>query len=273
MQSIKPDYSLIISTCDKFSDLRDAHVKLLEENWADRNVETFLVTDKSTDKTYPNVKVVCAGEGSEITERLTMVLQEIHTDYVFFTLDDYFLTEKIDNEAILRTLDFMKDENADYLMLHPIIPHVLKREDSIESKRYKGFFFRNVNKGDYMISLYPGVWRTDFMRDTIQTKLNAWQYEVALTVMARECKAACAVSNNLEFPFLDVIRKGKVLRKANRYFQKNPVYQSERQIMRAKDEWMIEIRTWMRHWLPRPLFRWIKRMMSKQGQVFYSPVE
>ena len=36
------DLSVIISTCDKFSDLWDANIQLLNQNWADRNAETFL---------------------------------------------------------------------------------------------------------------------------------------------------------------------------------------------------------------------------------------
>ena len=87
------NFSIIISTCDKFSDLWDAHVLLLNQNWADRNVETFLVTDKPTDRTFENVTVVAAGEGTEITERLRAVMPLIKTEYVLFTLDDYFLTE------------------------------------------------------------------------------------------------------------------------------------------------------------------------------------
>ena len=86
------NFSIIISTCDKFSDLWDAHILLLNQNWADRNVETFLVTDKPTDRTFENVTVVAAGEGTEITERLKVVLPLIKTEYVLFTLDDYFLS-------------------------------------------------------------------------------------------------------------------------------------------------------------------------------------
>ena len=83
------NFSIIISTCDKFSDLWDAHILLLNQNWADRNVETFLVTDKPTDRTFENVTVVAAGEGTEITERLKVVLPLVKTEYVLFTLDDY----------------------------------------------------------------------------------------------------------------------------------------------------------------------------------------
>ena len=86
------NFSLIISTCDQYSDLWKAHILLLNQNWADRNVPTFLVTDKPTDETFENVEVVAAGEGTEITERLKAVLPLIKTDYIFFTLDDYFLS-------------------------------------------------------------------------------------------------------------------------------------------------------------------------------------
>ena len=88
--------------------------------------------------------------------------------------------------------------------------------------------------------------------------------------MARELNARCAISNNMEFPFLDVIRKGKVLRKAKRYFDKNPIYKTERQVMKFKDEFALDIRTWLRHYLPRPVFRLIKKYMTKRGYVFFS---
>ena len=99
--------SIIISTCDKFSDLWDAHILLLNQNWADRNVETFLVTDKPTDRTFENVTVVAAGEGTEITERLRAVMPLIKTEYVLFTLDDYFLTEKISTQALNEDIQIM----------------------------------------------------------------------------------------------------------------------------------------------------------------------
>ena len=63
------NFTVIISTCDKFSDLWDANIQLLNQNWADRNTETFLVTDKPTERKFENVKVIAAGEGTEITER------------------------------------------------------------------------------------------------------------------------------------------------------------------------------------------------------------
>ena len=115
------NFSIIISTCDKFSDLWDAHILLLNQNWADRNVETFLVTDKPTDRTFENVTVVAAGEGTEITERLKVVLPLVKTEYVLFTLDDYFLTEKISTQAL----------NEDILEINEV-----SRETSISEDKF-----------------------------------------------------------------------------------------------------------------------------------------
>lgn len=64
------NFSIIISTCDKFSDLWEANIKLINENWKGRNVDTFLVTDKNTNLSFDNVTVISAGEDTEITDRL-----------------------------------------------------------------------------------------------------------------------------------------------------------------------------------------------------------
>ena len=265
----KNNYSVLISTCDKFSDLWDANVLLINENWADRNADTYLVTDKPSDRTFSQVKLIAGGEGAEITERLQVVLREIDTPYIVFTLDDYFLTEKIDTAAIQKDIAFMAQNDIDYLRIYPCGKKRLRQVKAVKSDT-PGIYFRDPNEGDYAISLYPGIWKADFMRKTLGEVRNAWQYEVALTGMARDLKARLAVSENREFPFLDVIRKGKLLRKAKRYFDKNPIYQSEREVMKAKDEWMLSFRTVLRTWLPAPLMRALKNRMRKKGHTFFS---
>lgn len=260
--------TVLISTCEKFSDLWEAHVQLLNQNWPDRNAVTYLVTDKPTDKKFENVTVFAAGEGTEITERLKAVMPLINTEYILFTLDDYFLTEKISTKKIEQDILDMQKHNIDYLRLFIMTKKSLKNRKAKEVE--KDIFIMDNYAGDYIVSLYAGIWRKDFMEKTLKEKMNAWQYEVALTKMARSYGVCCADSRRGEFPILDVIRKGKVLRKAQRYFEKNPIYQGDRQIMKAKDEWILALRTWMREWLPRSLFNMAKAIMRKKGYKFYS---
>lgn len=260
--------TIIISTCDKFSDLWDAHIQLLNENWADRNAQTFLVTDKPTERVFDNVTVVAAGESTEITERLRKVMPLVKTEFVLFTLDDYFLTQKIPTEKINEDLRIMQKHQIDYMRLFVMTMKSLKNRKA--TKLEDDIYLLNNYAGDYIVSLYAGIWRKDFMEKTLEKTLNAWQYEVALTRMAREMNARCADSRRGEFPILDVIRKGKVLRKARKYFKMNPIYQGARETMRAKDEWMLELRTWLREWLPKPLFKAAKAVMRRKGYQFFS---
>lgn len=261
-------FSIIISTCDKFSDLWDANIQLLNENWADRNVDTFLVTDKSTDRTFKNVTVVAAGEETEITERLRTVMPLIKTEYVLFTLDDYFLTEKISTQAILKDIEDMEKQEIDYLRLSVLSRKNLRNRKAIEVAN-KIYLMDNWAR-EYVVSLYAGLWKKSFMEETLHETLNAWQYEVALTKMARDMQARCAASCRKEFPILDVIRKGKVLTKARAYFNENPIYNGTRETMKRKDEIMLDIRTWLRVWLPKPLFNLSKAVMRRRGYTFFS---
>ena len=60
---LKDKMTLVINSCDKFSDLWDEHVRILNENWSDREVETLLVTDRPTDRKLERVRIFSAGEG------------------------------------------------------------------------------------------------------------------------------------------------------------------------------------------------------------------
>ncbi len=266
------DYEIIISTCDKFSDLWEANVALLNQNWPDRNAPTYLVTDDPTDKAFPGVEVVCAGAGREITDRLRTALERIRAEYVILTLDDYFFTRRIDQKKIDRALRFMREQAVDYIQLYPQPKGFLRRDGARESAQYPGIYMVDLSEGNYKVVLTPGIWRTDFMRKTLTGSMNAWQYEVSLTPRARHLGAKCATSNCGELPYLDVIRKGKLLRKAHRYFQKNPIYRSQREVMKWKDECILQIRTQLRFWLPKWMFRLIKKLMIRAGHTFYSPL-
>ncbi len=269
----KGDFELIISSCDRFSDLWDAHVQLLKESWKDRPERIYLATDRSTEKAYEGIKIISAGEGTEITERMKAVLELVESDYIVFTLDDYFLTEPIYTSNIQRGIDFMENNRVDFLRLVPATKWYLRRENAKPCKGYPGYFIRDISTGNYKITLTPGIWRTDFMRKTVSRKMNAWEYEVALTGMAREFGAVCAISNHNEFPYLDVVRKGKLLRKADRYFKRNPIYHSEREVMKLKDEMALNFRTRLKHVLPKKQLNKLKKAMIRRGHTYYSPTE
>ena len=268
----KTDYEMIICTCEKFSDLWDANILLLNRNFPERG-KTFLATDFPTGRIFEKVTVVSAGEGAKITGRISAALSESSAEYILLCLEDYFLTEPVEDRKIREAIGFMEEEKIDYLRLYGASERYLRREGARESGKYKGFWLRNISEGSYKISLYPGIWRRDFLLSTLGKELDPWEYEVSLTEYARSFGAKCAISCRGEFPFLDVIRKGKILRKAARYFQKNPIYSGNREKTGFFEEFLLDFRTFLRRNLPAPLFLILKYIMMKLGMKFYSPLE
>jgi len=255
--------SLMIHTCEKFSDLWDSHIRLLELNWKDRDVETYLVTDEGSNRSYDHIQIIATGKGCELPQRAACALSSITTEYILVTLDDYFPIYPIDSRKIERLLDIMDKEKIDYMRLFPI-PN---------SKRKFGDYqdlYEIALEEEYDVNLYQGIWRKSFMNHTIDRPLNAWKYEVSLTNIAKKSGAKCVLSKGNEFRILDVVRKGKLLTKANRYLRRYDLYHGDRDVIKRTVELKLLIVGTSKRIIPKPLRKHAKSIMRKFGYHFYS---
>ena len=260
------DMTMLILSCDKFSDLWDGHVKLLEENWSDRDVETYIVTDVPSAKGYCRIKIISAGTDTEWTERLAFALQKVKTKYVFITLDDYFLIRKVNDQSITNLRNMMEKEEIDYTRLFPRP----KRATLNQLNGYKGIRQIDISR-TYSVNLYPGLWKKSFLESTVKKPLNVWLYEVSLFKRAMEYGANCVVSQRNEFRILDVVRKGKLLRRSAKYFKKHPgIYNGNRDVNTWKYEFVLTLQQQVSRHFPRILKDRIKRFMEKRGHCYYS---
>lgn len=260
--------TMLILSCELFSDLWDAHVKQLETYWPDRGMDTYIVTDAEHPMDLERVKVMATGAGLEFSERLAIALNQISTEYVFITLDDYFLRKPVSNEQINGLLTMMDHEKLDYVRLfkHP------EKAKGNRLKKYKNIFWIKTEQG-YSVNLYSGIWRRDFMRKTIRDVRDPWRFEVSLSRIATELKARCAVSLNREFVILDVVRKGKILNKANRYLKKHDLYHGPRPVQSRWYEFKLGVRTWGGRLMPACVVNWARNFMIKRGHHYFSQDE
>lgn len=260
-------YTLLIHSCDKFSDLWDAHVKLLNRNWPDRNCPTYILTDRCSKQSFKNIEILSAGDNKEITERIKYALNHIFTDYIIVTLDDYFPTEPIETGRIKRLIDIMEREGYDYLRLYHLPKGGL-------SPTYDKDVYSLSLDGDYRVNLYVGIWRKDFMARTLGDKeLNPWEFEVSLTENSRLANGKCAVSLGKEFPILDVVRKGRILPKAAKYLKQNNLYHGERPQMPLLAYYRLCVKEYgsrLLSILPNPLYQLIKRTCVALGMKSFS---
>lgn len=258
--------TMLILSCDRFSDLWDGHIKLLEQNWSDRDMKTYIVTDSPNEKSYPGIEILSAGAEVEWSDRLAYALKFVKTDYVFFTLDDYFLIKKVNDQSIVDLMEMMEKEKIDYVRLFPRP----KRATREKLTGYKGI--RKVDIScNYSVNLYSGLWKKAFIESTVKMPKNAWQFEVLLHQRAEEYGANCVVSNRNEFQILDVVRKGKLLHKSADYFRRHPgIYEGDREVNSWEYEIKLTIQQQVARHLPLPLKNKVKAFMRKRGHHYYS---
>lgn len=258
--------TILIHSCHKFSDLWAAHIKLLNKNWSDRNFRTVILTDAPENIEFENVEIISAGVGLEITDRIRHILPLIETEYVLVTLDDYFPIYPLHTQKIERLIDIMDCKGYDYIRLFPEPKCKLSATDD------KDIFTYSLD-GEYRVNLYSGIWRKSLIEKTLSPKsLTAWEYEVSLTPMAANCNAKCAMSKGEEFPIMDVVRKGKLLRPAARYLKNNHLYFGSRPIMSVSEVVKLWIKTngqRILRYAPKSVFNTIRSTLMLMGMHSY----
>lgn len=255
--------TLMIQTCEAYSDLWQPHLDFLGKSWPDCPFRRILVTDEPTRRCFPGVEVFAAGAGLHMPGRLAAVLPHISSKYILLTLDDYFPVYPISTAEISRLVDIMDSQGLDYLRLFPDPP-------SFHPYPGQRGLYRVDLSTDYAVNLYPGIWRTSFLSKTLPGSGDIWAYEVSLTHTARRINARCATTFGREFPVLDVIRKGKVLPRARRYLAKQGIPLSGRETVPRREELRIFLFNWGKKLLPKPAARWVKGRLKQRGFTFYT---
>ena len=256
--------SLLISTCEKFSDLWDEHIALLRKHWKGSFWKVYMVTDKPTEKKYDGIEIISAGMEKDFPLRLKFAAEFIQSDYILLTLDDYFLTDDIDPDKLMYLADRAEKERIRYLKLYDRRRTNPRNYDPIEQLTPI-----DLDK-KYAVTLYPAIWEKDFLFYSVETDISPWQYEPSLTLYAKNCAANCMFSHTGCFPILDVVRKGKVLHKANGYFKRNGIDIGDRPLISRAMEVKLTLMDWISWYTPRKAFVAGKKVLRKMGLHFYS---
>ena len=157
--------SLLVLSCDGYSDTWDIFFTLKDRYWANCPYETYLLTES---KSYDKCKTIC--KTGEWTKRLREALQELDTDYVLITLDDFFIRDYVDQERINR----IKFDN-DTAVYNFEQAYTLPVHNSVDD----GFKLRK-NKTPYLNSCQPSIHNRLKLIERLQKDQNPWQWELSL---------------------------------------------------------------------------------------------
>lgn len=175
MKDIYDDVSILVVGYDGYIDVWNHFFELMNKYWVDRP-KTYLATSELTPK-YANVEVINAGVDSEWSKRAYIALDYIKTPYVILMLEDFFITDYVNNDLVKKSLELVQ---KDHIKFYQILVQLIKQTWE-KGKPYKGDKHIHIipeNK-KYGINLQAAIWDTEFLKEKIgRNNYNAWKFEM-----------------------------------------------------------------------------------------------
>lgn len=166
--------SLMVLTCDKNMDIMPFFFKFFGMSWPNYNGEIFINTEsvRHMEAPYPCIFPHKTYRWDDPwSGRLYDCLGQINTEYVLFIMDDFFLTEQVDEEEINRCVSIM-DKNSDIACINFAFsnsPYI--------SKAYDRYVLVD-KKAPFRMNLQTAIWRTSSIKKFIRKHENPWQFEI-----------------------------------------------------------------------------------------------
>lgn len=166
--------SLVVFSCDAYSDLWDGFFKFMDIYWPLKSFDCFLVNNNKEYK-RDGVKVINAGDGDWST-RTKIALEHITTPYVMPFLEDYFISEIINNTNIEDALRYVEDERINYYQLI-----ITGKEDYSDWTHYKDrkYLYNIPKTRNYWVDTSISIWDKDFFLELLgKDEYSAWKFEL-----------------------------------------------------------------------------------------------
>ena len=209
--------TLLVNSCDSYSDVWFPFFKILQVQWPDLDMPIVLNTEtKSYGIQELNIETfnVLEGKGNiEWGERLIDVLNRIETEYVLFMLDDYLLQEPVKSEIVRNCIKWMDEDKSIVTFL--LVPSGFFAREGYKSKwksPYPGFGLRE--KKDPRLITGPGIWRRKELISLIKPFEDPWVWELYGSMRARRYRGkfyCCTLDAPKAFVY-DVKRGGAIHR-------------------------------------------------------------
>lgn len=170
------ELSIMVVSCDKYSDLWDDMFNLLDRFWPDRPYETYLATD-TLQYNREGVTVINFGNIREWMVCTRKAVEQIKSPYILFLMEDYFVTKDVKTDNIKEDVELMKERNIDYMNIFRK-PYYLEEKDFDYLTRWVVKIPKNTRYG---LDTAAAIWKRDFFIEQLcREDGNAWRFESML---------------------------------------------------------------------------------------------
>lgn len=173
--------SVLVSSCDKYRTAWYPYFSLLRKFWVNCPKRIYLIseTEDFQCKDLP-IMTFKDGKGKNWSELLLSALGKIQTEYVIFSLEDFFVVDYIKEDEIERCLEMMEnDHRIAEIRFKPSSLDILKGAENY------GEFKIAPKDTPYRVDTQVGLWRKESLASLIDHTETAWQFEKNATLRAK----------------------------------------------------------------------------------------
>ena len=173
--------SILVLSCDDYSDLWDDFFSFKERFWPDCPYPTYLVND-TLPYNRKDVTVLNAGEGVMWSTRVRKALERIDTPYVCPILDDHYIIRKIDTAHFENLVSFAEKNNVSYL--------AFERRAFIQPEKEWQYMAPDLviipKHLKYGINTSGAIWnKADYMKLIGEEDYSPWKFEYNMCELAK----------------------------------------------------------------------------------------
>ncbi len=172
--SLKDKITVIVNTCDAYSDLWKMFCLALNEYWPDRTIDIVINTEEKKTLGFKNSNTSIHNSDSKFWgERLIETLNDIKTEYIVMLYDDFIIEESFDESVLHKILEWMENDSnisvfyLDNLKLKPVKGEAI----------FEGFELIDFTS-DYRLNSAPAVWKKCDLKLFTGKEDTPWAWEV-----------------------------------------------------------------------------------------------
>lgn len=175
------DLSILVLSCDGYSDIWDNFFDLKEKYWPDCPFATYLVSE-SVNYERTGVHMILAGNGNW-SSRYKFAVEQVRTPYICPFFEDFFISDIVDNERILDILQYMKDNEVDFINMDDGFRNILNQQDLRIMDKSLAVIPPHLAYG---VDTAASIWRRSYLLETLgDGDYSAWQFELDRCIQAK----------------------------------------------------------------------------------------
>ena len=170
--------TLIVCSCDSYSDVWYPYFVLFKENWKDFSYPIILNTETKT-YSHNGLSIKCLQlflnqdlKNVSWTDRMIETLKHVDSDYVMLTCEDNFIVSPVDQAAFERAFDIIKKHRRISML------SFAGKLRSDEKTKWIGDFGRISMRKRYRVVLDTAIWRKDALLRNLIPGESPWEFEI-----------------------------------------------------------------------------------------------